>query len=127
MCIFAKNKLIVMRYKYSKEESETPKVSESAIQYGAVETNKEALMCAPQRPRIISEDEMSRSFTLEEFKQHLDDLVESTHNHATGCVENTPVTPRKCSFKEAQRRSMTINQFANKLHAMVDDFYSTKA
>ena len=63
---------------------------------------------------------------LDEFKQHMEDLVESTHNHATGCVELTPIVPRKCSIKDAQRRSMTIDQFIDKLHTMVDDFYSAK-
>ncbi len=36
------------------------------------------------------------------------------------------IVPRMYSIKEAQRRSMTINQFTSKLHAMVDTFYSTK-
>ena len=112
-----------MVHKYSQEESETPEASEPTIQYGAVETNHEMLMCAPQQPRIVSEEEIAP----EEFKQHMDDLVESTHNHATGCVEQTPVIPRKCSIKEAQRRSMTIDQFTSKLYTMVDDFYSKKA
>ena len=115
-----------MVHKYSQEESETPEANEPAIQYEAVEANQEMLMCAPQHPRIISEEEISQGFTLEEFKQHMDDLVESTHNHATDCVENTPIVPRKCSFKEAQQRSMTINQFTSKLYAMVDEFYSAK-
>ena len=35
-----------------------------------------------------------------------------------------PVVPRVCSIKEAQRRSITIDQFFRRLHAMVDDFYS---
>ena len=116
-----------MVHKYSQEESETPEASEPAIQYEAVETNQEMLMCTPQQPRIVSEEEIARGFTLEEFKQHMDDLVESTHNHATGCVEQTPVIPRKCSIKEAQSRSMTVDQFTSKLYTMVDDFYSKKA
>lgn len=116
-----------MVHKYSQEKSEAPQASEPAIQYEAVEANQEMLMCPTQHSRIISEEEIARGFTLEEFKQHMDDLVESTHNHATGCVENTPIVPRKCSFKEAQSRSMTINQFTSKLHAMVDDYYSGKA
>lgn len=109
------------------EESKTPIASEPAIHYEAVNANMEMLMFAPQIPRTISEEEIARSFTLEEFKQHMDDLVESTHNHATGCVEHTPVVPRKCSIKEAQRRSMTIDQFTSKLYTMVDKFYSAKA
>ena len=48
-------------------------------------------------------------------------------NHATGCVKQTPVIPRKCSIKEAQSRSMTIDQFTSKLYTMVDVFYSKKA
>lgn len=64
---------------------------------------------------------------LEEFKQHMDDFVESTHNHSTGCVEHTPVVPRKCSIEDALRRSMTIDQFTSKLYAMVEEFYDAKA
>ena len=116
MCIFAKKKTTVMEHKYSQEESETPKVSEPAAAYQIAE-----------QPRIISEEEIARCFELDEFKQHMDDLVESTHNHATGCVELIPIVPRKCSIKDAQRRSMTIDQFIGKLHTMVDAFYSAKA
>lgn len=115
-----------MVHKCSQEKPEAPEASEPAIQYEAVEANQELIMCPPQHPRIISEEEINRSFTLEEFKQHMNDLVESTHNHATGCVENAPIVPRKCSFKEAKRRSMTINQFTSKLYAMVDEFYGAK-
>ena len=111
----------------TEEESKTSMASEPAIQYEAVNANTELLTCAPQNYRTISEEEIARSFTLEEFKQHMNDLVESTHNHATGCVEHTPVVPRICSIKEAQRRSMTIDQFTNKLYTMVDKFYSAKA
>lgn len=38
-----------------------------------------------------------------------------------------PAVFRVCSIKEAQHRSMTIDQFFGKLHTMVDDFYSAKA
>lgn len=38
-----------------------------------------------------------------------------------------PIVPRVCSIKEAQRRSMTLDQFSGKLHAMVDVFYKAKA
>ena len=38
-----------------------------------------------------------------------------------------PIVPRVCSIKEAQRRSMTLDQFTGKLHAMVDAFYKAKA
>lgn len=34
-----------------------------------------------------------------------------------------PIVPRVCSIKEAQRRSMTLDQFTDKLYAMVDAFY----
>ena len=77
--------------------------------------------------RVISEEEMARCFELKEFKQHMDDLVESTHNHATSRVELIPVVPRRCSIKDAKRRSMTIDQFTANLYAMVDDYYRTKA
>ena len=33
---------------------------------------------------------------------------------------------RKCSIKEAQQKSLTIDQFFDKLHNMVDGFYGTK-
>jgi hypothetical protein len=66
MCIFTKYKSTIMERKYSQEELETPKVSESTVS-------------------------------------------------------------RVCSIKEAQHKSMTIDQFFDKLHTMVDDFYSAKA
>ena len=116
MCIFAKKKSTIMEHKYSQEEPETPKVSEPAAAYQMAE-----------QYRVISEEELARCFELDEFKQHMDDLVESTHNHATGCVEITPVVPRRCSIEDAQSRSMTIDQFFDKLHTMVDKFYSAKA
>ena len=34
---------------------------------------------------------------------------------------------RVCSINEVQHRSMTIECFFDKLHTMVDDFYSAKA
>lgn len=77
--------------------------------------------------RVISEEEMACCFELKEFKQHMDDLVGSTHNHATGCVELTLVVPRRCSIEDAKRRSMTIDQFTANLYAMVDDYYRAKA
>ena len=115
MYIFAKKKSTIMEHKYSQEESETPKVSEPAAAYQIAE-----------QPRVISDEEISRCFELNEFKQYMDDVVESTHNHATGCVELTPVVPRRCSIKDAQHRSMTIDQFIDKLHTMVDGFYSAR-
>ena len=115
MCIFTKFKSTVMEHKYSQDESETPKISEPAAAYQIAE-----------QPRVFSEEEIARCFELDEFKQHMDDLVESTHNHATGCVELTPVVPCRYSIKDAQHRSMTIDQFIDKLHTMVDGFYSAR-
>ena len=112
---------------YSTEESKTSIASEPEFQYDTLEVNNEELIAVPLQPRTISEEEVARCFTLEEFKQHMDDLVESTHNHATGCVEYTPIVPRVCSFKDAQRRSLTVSQFTKRLFAMVDEFYNTKA
>lgn len=112
---------------YPIEESETPKVSEPEIHYDTSEANTAELMYPSFHPRTISDEEIAHSYTLEEFKQHMDDLVESTHNHATGCVEHTPVVPRVCSIKEAQRKSVTLDQFSSKLYAMVDAFYKAKA
>ena len=112
---------------YSTEESKTSMASEPEFQYDTLEVNSEELIAVPLQPRTISDEEIARCFTLEEFKQHMDDLVESTHNHATGCVEYTTIVPRVCSFKDAQRRSLTVSQFTKRLHAMVDEFYSTKA
>ena len=112
---------------YPTEEPETPMVNEPATQYNTAETGCEEVMYASRGLRTISEEEIARSYTLEEFKQHMDDFVESTHNHSTGCVEQTPVVPRKCSIEDALRRSMTIDQFTSKLYAMVDEFYDAKA
>jgi hypothetical protein len=112
---------------YPIEEPETPKVGEPEIHYDTSGANTAELAYPSFLPRTISEEEIAHSYTLEEFKQHMDDLVESTHNHATGCVEHTPVVPRVCSIKEVQRRSMTLDQFTGKLHAMVDAFYKAKA
>ena len=36
------------------------------------------------------------------------------------------LVPRVCSLKEVQRRSMTLDQFTDKLYAMVDAFYKAK-
>jgi hypothetical protein len=46
-------------------------------------------------------------------------------------MPNTPknreqIVSRVCSIKEAQQKSLTIDQFIDKLHVMVDDFYSAK-
>ena len=37
-----------------------------------------------------------------------------------------PAVSRVCSIKDAQCKSMTIDRFIDKLHAMVDDYYSAK-
>lgn len=37
------------------------------------------------------------------------------------------IVSRVCSIKEAQQNSLTIDQFFDKLHTMVDAFYSAKA
>lgn len=119
--------IIRMAKDYLTEEPETPKVNEPAAQYNTAGTGSEEVMYASSGLRTISEEEIARSYTLEEFKQHMDDFVESTHNHSTGCVELTPVVPRKCSIEDALRRSMTIDQFTSTLYAMVDEFYDAKA
>lgn len=119
--------IIRMAKDYPIEEPETPKVNEPAAQYNTAETGCEEVMYASSGLRTISDEEIAHSYTLEEFKQHMDDFVESTHNHSTGCVELTPVVPRKCSIEDALRRSMTIDQFTSKLYAMVDEFYDAKA
>ncbi len=112
---------------HSTDEPKASIASEPAAQYNALEINEEVIKGASLPPRTVSEEEIANSFTLKEFKQHMDDLVESTYNHATGCVEHTPIVPRVCSIKEAQQRSMTVEQFTSKLYAMVNEFYSTKA
>ena len=101
---------------YPKEEPKPTVASEPVAAYGVEE-----------KRRVLSDEEIARCFELKEFKRHMDDLVESTHNHATGCVEHTPVVPRVCSIKEAQRKSVTLDQFSSKLYAMVDAFYKAKA
>lgn len=116
-----------MSHEYPTDEQKASMASEPVAQYDTLEINDEAIMCAPQHPRTITEEEIAHSFTLKEFKQHMDDLVESTYNHATGCVEHTPFVPRVCSIQEARQRSMTVEQFTGKLYAMVDDFYRKKA
>lgn len=79
-----------MKYKYSKEESETQKVSEPEIQYDTVGANTAELMYPSSLPRTVSEEEIAQSFTLEEFEQHMNDLVESTHNHNTVAWSTPP-------------------------------------
>ena len=101
---------------YPTDEPKPTMASEPVAAYGVEEER-----------RIISEEEIASCFELKESKQHMDDLVESTHNHATGCVEIITVVPRRCSIKDAKRRSMTIDQFTANLYAMVDDYYRAKA
>ena len=101
---------------YPTEDPKPTMASEPIAAYGVAEEH-----------RVFGEEEIARCFELSEFKQHMDDLVESTHNHATGCLELTPVVPRRCSIEDAKRRSMTIDQYTAKLYAMVDEYYRAKA
>ena len=73
-----------MAKNYSIEEQENQMVNEPAVQYNITETGFEEFKCDFRKPRTISKEEIANCFTLEEFKQHMDDFVESTHNHATG-------------------------------------------
>lgn len=105
-------------------------VSEPGVQYGTVSGHHEGLL-GEQRgsvppPRVITDEEMAKCYTLEESRRSMDDMIESTLNHTTGCVEVTPIVPRKCSINDVMQRSMTIEQFSTKLHATVDKFYSSK-
>ena len=102
-------------------------VSEPGVQYGTVSRHQEEFIPPiPHEPRIITDEEIAQCYTLEEFRKSMDEMIESTHNHTTGCVEHAPVVPRKCSIEEVQRRSMTIEQFSSKLYATVDRFYNSK-
>lgn len=101
-------------------------VSEPSVQYGTVGKHHEVFQSIPHEPRIVTEEEIAQCYTLEEWRKSMEDMIESTHNHATGCVEHTPVVPRKCSIEEVSRRSMTIEQFTTKLYATVEKFYSSK-
>jgi len=101
---------------YPTEDPKPTMASEPVADYGVAEER-----------RVLNDEEKARCFELREFKQHMDDLVESTHNHATGCVELTSVVPRRCSIEDAKRRSMTVDQFTANLYAMVDDYYRAKA
>ena len=101
-------------------------VSEPSVQYGTVGKHHEVFQSIPHEPRIDTEEEIAQCNTLEEWHKSMEDMIESTHNHATGCVEHTPVVPRKCSIEEVSRRSMTIEQFTTKLYATVEKLYSSK-
>ena len=100
--------------------------SEPGVQYGTVGKHREVFQSIPHEPRIVTEEEIAQCYTLEEWRTRMEDMIESTHNHATGCVEHTPVVPRKCSIEEVSPRSMTIEQFSAKLYATVEKFYSSK-
>lgn len=99
-------------------------VSEPSVQYETVSKHPEVFQSIPHEPRIVTEEEIAQCYTLGEWRTRMEDMIESTHNHTTGCVEHTPVVPRKCSIEEVSRRSMTIEQFTTKLYATVDKFYS---
>lgn len=101
-------------------------VSEPGVQYGTVSKLHEVFQSIPHKPRIVTDEEIAQCYTLEEWRTRMEDMIESTHNHATGCVEHTPVVPRKCSIEEVSRKSMTIEQFSTKLYDTVDKFYSSK-
>lgn len=101
-------------------------VSEPNVQYGTVGKRHEVFQSIPHEPRIVTDEEIAQCYTLEESRKRMEDMIESMHNHATGCVEHTPVVPRKCSIEEVSHRSMTIEQFTTKLYATVEKFYSSK-
>ena len=101
-------------------------VCEPSVQYGTADKHHEVFQSIPHEPRIVTEEEIAQCYTLEEWRKSMEDMIESTHNHATGCVEHTPAVPRKCSIDEVSRRSMTIEQFSTKLYATVEKFYSSK-
>ena len=108
-------------------DENTSGVSEPSVQYGMVSRHHEGIVPPiPHEPRIVTDEEIAQCYTLEEFRKSMEDMIESTHNYATGCVEHAPVVPRKCSIEEVQHRSMTIEQFITKLYATVDKFYSSK-
>ena len=102
-------------------------VSEPDVQYGTVSVQHNGFVPSPHKPRIITEEKIAQCYTLEESRRRMDEIIESTHNHTTGCVEDTPIVPRKCSINDVMQRSMTIEQFTAKLYATVDKFYGSKA
>lgn len=114
-------------YDTDRLNEKTGGVSEPSVPYGTVSIHHEEFVPSIHRqPRVVTEEEIARCYTLEESSMRMDELIESTHNHATGCVEHAPVVPRKCSIEDVQRRSMTIEQFTTKLYATVDKFYNSK-
>lgn len=112
---------------YDTIEEEHDGVSEPDVKYGTVCSHHKGFVPSPCKPRIITDEEIAQSYTLEESRSRMDDMIESTLNHTTGCIENTPIVPRKCSINDVMQRSMTIEQFTAKLYATVDKFYSSKA
>jgi hypothetical protein len=112
---------------YDTIEEEQNGVSEPDVQYGSVSGHHEGIMPSICKPRMVSDEEIANCYTLEEFKKSMDEMIESTHNHDTGCVGITPIVPRKCSINDVIQRSMTIEQFTTKLYATVDKFYGSKA
>lgn len=113
--------------KYDTIEEEHNGVCELGVQYGTLSGHHNVFVPSPCKPRIITDEEIAQSYTLEESHRRMDEMIESTHNHTTGCVENTPIVPRKCSVNDVMQRSMTIEQFTTKLYATVDKFYGSKA
>ena len=112
---------------YDTIEEECNGVSEPSVQYGTMSGHHEGFLSSPHKPRIITDEEIAQCYTLEESRRRMDDMIESTLNHTTGCVESTPIVPRKCSINDVMQRSMTIEQFTTKLYATVDKFYGSKA
>ena len=65
--------------------------------------------------------------TLEEFGCHLSNLIDNTHDPKTGNLELAEVTPKRRSFAEIRRRSVTLDELYDSLQTMVDDYYDGKA
>ena len=97
-------------------------VSEPSVQYGTVGKHREVFQSIPHEPRIVTEEEIAQCYTLEEWRTRMEDMIESTHNHATGCVEHTPVVPRKCSIEKESKRNKNIKQFFPKLYVNFENF-----
>lgn len=112
---------------YDTIEQEHNGVGEPGVPYETVGGHPNGFVPSPCKPRIVADEEIAQSYTLEESRSRMDDMIESTLNHTTGCVENTPIVPRKCSINDVMQRSMTVEQFTAKLYATVDKFYSSKA
>lgn len=111
---------------YEPSEEYTHNAKEPEMPYSTVQSHSQERYYTPCEPRKISEEEIARCMTLEEFKRHMDDIVESTHNLETNCVEYTPVVPRPHSIRDVERQSMSLEQFTGRLKSMVDDYYNTQ-